>query len=735
MTHAPALLAGIGVVEVATEPGSRYCSRLFAALGATVVTVARTPAVPTAFDRWLDVGKLTAPDLTTALRQIETVSAEPAVAVCGQTVAAVAAAGALLAGRDLLRLNLTWFGQEGPYRAWTGDDAVVLALCGAAHGFGTAAGPPLLAQGHAPQLLGGTTLFLAGLAALWGRKGGCRTDVVDVSILESALCFLEHSPPGFATRGGTSRRRGINHFGGGYPTTAYRSADGWIGVTAHTGPQWQDLCALIGRPELATDPRFTTTATRAEHAATLDAELALAFLSASSEHWLLTGQHARVPLAPVPTVPELLRAPHWRARGSFTPLTGLPRLQAPGLPFRAEFDGKPPKPSPTAGPLPLSGVRVVDFTMGWAGPLATRHLGDLGADIVKVESERHFDWARGFTRIEGSDPPAHEVVSAFNLMNRNKRGVVIELDTAAGRAQAEALVATADVVIENCGPGVMAKLGLSPATLRALRGGLIVVSMAAFGAFGPWQSFRAYGSTVEQASGLPFVNGHEDWPPCLQHAAYGDPVGGIYAAAVALAALHGRRQLGGAYVDLSQVECVFQLAADAIIDGQLTNTRRRGSRSPSVAPRVVVAARGDDAWLAVTCTDTAAWHALARLLGRHDWIAATHLGTAVGRNQHGDEIEAGIAAWACDQDAGAAAQALQDVGVAAAAIVAPHALLTEPHLVANNCWATMERAYVGRHLMLAPPYRLDGARPPLLHPAPLLGEHTHYILGPLDAPQ
>lgn len=724
-------LAGLGVLQLGSGIGVRYCGRLFSRLGATVAAVGRSgPQPASGFDTWLDEGKLSAPTAQDALALLGPVQAQ--VAIAGQSWAEVETAEAQLQEicPTALRLRLSWFARGGPYESWKGDDALILALTGAAFGFGPVDGPPLLAQGRAPQVIGGASLFMAGLAALWGRRVGRNAGTVDVDILEANLCFTEHGPPSVAQGGPRPTRKGLNRYGAGYPTVAYRSADGWIGVTAHTPAQWRALCELVGRPELAADLRFATGPDRVANASELDAILAPIFQGASTEHWLVEGQRSRIPMAPVPDASALVRTEHWRERGSFGELPGAAGVVAPELPFRALFDGIARQPAGGRGPGPLAGLRIVDFSMGWAGPLATRHLADLGADVIKIENEVHFDWARGWAPVPGSDPPAHEIASAYNVMNRNKRAVALDLTTETDRAKARALVAGADMVIENFGPGVMDKLGLSKAALREVRPGLVFVSMAAFGAAGPWSWFRAYGSTVEHASGLPFFNGREDWPPALQHTAYGDPVAGIFAAAAALAALHGRDRLGGADIDLSQVECLFQLGAENLILAQADGQQaRNGSRSARLAPRCVLPAQGEDCWVAVACPDEDTWRRLAMAVGRSDWLNDPELQSPAGRNRRADELEAVLSDWSRSLERRIAAELLQAHGVPAAPLLAPHELANDPQLKGKGAWAWLTRAHVGRHMMLAPPFRIDGVRPALRSPAPLLGEHTESLLG------
>ncbi|WP_374575584.1 CoA transferase [Phenylobacterium sp.] len=724
-------LAGLRVVEAASDPGARYCGRLFSVLGARVVRVtgsSRPVAGAAAFEAWLDQGKDEAASLEAALEAV----GAPDVVIAGQDRALIADVDAVIArrGLDTLRLGLTWFGETGPYADWQGDDALIHALTGIAGGFGSADGLPMMPQGRAPQITAGATLFSTGLAVLWGRRRGRADRRVDINVLEAAVAFTETSPPMFENSGVAAPRTGVNRFPANHPTTVYPTRDGWLGVTTLTPAQWSSLAVLVGRPEWAEDPRFSTSAARVLNADIVDAELSRVLPSRTTAEWLIAGQKARIPLAPVPSPAELIETDHWVERGAFEALPGVAGVKAPRLPFRMAFDGRPRPVPKRPGDAPLAGLRVVDFSMGWAGPLCTRQLADLGADIIKIESDTHYDWWRGWEPPGASDPPQYELSAVFNIMNRGKRGICLDLTTPQGAARALELVAEADMVIENYAPGVMAKLGLDAATLQATRPGLVMVSMGAFGATGPWSFFRAYGSTVEHASGMPHINGQADWPPCLQHGAYGDPVAGLYAAVAALACLHGRDRLGGAWVDLAQVECLFQLAADGIIAAQVDGPPPRlGNRNLHLAPRTVVRTADPEQALAIVVTTPAAWTALCDVLGRGDWAADATMATAAGRNARAQEIDEAIAAWALTRPAGAAAHVLQAAGVPAAPVVAAHHLPEEPHLAATGAWMRIDRRHVGAHLMASPPYHVDGARPKITRPAPLLGEHTAELLG------
>jgi crotonobetainyl-CoA:carnitine CoA-transferase CaiB-like acyl-CoA transferase len=287
--------------------------------------------------------------------------------------------------------------------------------------------------------------------------------------------------------------------------------------------------------------------------------------------------------------------------------------------------------------------------------------------------------------------------------------------------------------VENFAAGVMARLGLGSQVRQALNPGLITVSMPAFGNGGPLSGIRAYGSTVEQASGLPFANGRDHWPPSLQHVAFGDPLAGLTAANAVLAALFARPRLGGAEIDLAQVAALFQFAADAIIAQQLAEgpLPRTGNRRPRAAPSCVVAGAEADSWLALAVYDAAAWAGLCRVLERPDWAADPALADVAGRQARADEIEAAVAAWSAARTPEAAAAELQAAGVSAAQVQRADQLCYDPQLVAGGFWVDTERRYVGAHLIPAAPFAYDGARPAILRPAPTLGEHTDEVLAEL----
>ena len=381
--------------------------------------------------------------------------------------------------------------------------------------------------------------------------------------------------------------------------------------------------------------------------------------------------------------------------------------------------------------LPLRDIRIVDLTMGWSGPLATRHMCDMGAEVIKIESCTHMDWWRGWGHSAAALADLeHEKAAAFNQINRNKKGVAIDLTKPDGRALALRLVACADAVIENQATGVMAKLGLSYDELCAVNPSIVMLSLPAFGAVGPWAGYRGYGSTVEHGAGLPHLTGGEDDPPIQTHAARGDACGGLNAVAALLVALFHRKRTGeGQYVEISQVECMLQQGVHGTIAQSLTGAppQRTGNRHPVFVPHGCFACEVPDTWLVVAVTDDGQWQKLCTAIGRDDLAVQADLRTAAGRRAREDEIEAAIAAWMETQDAEAAMEALQNAGVPAGVARRPSDLLEDPHYIERGFWQDIDRDVVGPKPHPLTPWRFDGDRGPLRMPAPLLGEYNRAV--------
>lgn len=779
-------LNSIRVLEVGSGPALAYAGKLFSDFGAEVVKVE-----PVEGDPWRRMPPLVDPGSHTSESALfswlntnkRSVTAEmPAdaawLAELASTCDIVLDARALDQGIDVLdrpvwaegtsrsdapiQIDFTWFGADGPYSRFAGSESVCRSLAGAVHGSGPVEGPPHLPHDVQVGIVAGLTAFTIALAAWMGREQGSRR--FTLSLHEAAFGVVEMEAGMVQDGRHPLARLGVNRFCNAHPAGIYETADGWLGLFTHTLPQWTALCGAIGRPELGDDLRYASGPQRMAHADEVDAIVIPALRQHTAEEWFKRLAALKHPTVLVPTMAQLLEQSVHRERGAFVEVQiGNWRFEAPVVPLRLGAPGPlPGGPSPLLGqhndnfrPVPssrssrrrpvairetglsgnaqpLAGVRILDLTMGWAGPLATRTLGDLGADVIKVESMGNPDWWRGthFTD-EFYEERLYEKNNNFNLMNRNKRGITLDLASSEGRRLLLLMAAQCNAVIENYSAEVLPKLGLDYPAMSAANPQIVMVSMPAFGLGNAWSDTRAYGGTLEQASGLPLYTGHPDHPPAMTSYAYGDPIGGLNAGAALLLALLVQRTSGkGQHVNLSQVEAMLPMVAPFMIEQSVTGNvpTRQGNRHPLYAPHGCYPCSGNDAWIMLSVDSGTAWQALCKVLKRQDLADDPQLGTPDGRRAYHATLDSAIASWTRGQDAESAMAQLQTAGIAAGVVRPMDDVLSDPHLLSRGFWQPLERAFVGRYLSSTTPYRDCTAPMPIGRAAPTLGQHTGTVL-------
>ncbi|QEZ44982.1 CaiB/BaiF CoA-transferase family protein [Cupriavidus oxalaticus] len=778
-------LGGLRVLEVGSGPALAYAGKLFSDFGAEVIKVespagdawrrmpplvsAAGAAQPeSALFAWLNTNKrsVTADDgnaedgawLAQLARTCDVVMDARALTEGPGVLGTPLWQGAADAtqGHEPIEVALTWFGESGPYSHYAGAEAVCRGLAGAVHGSGPADGPPHMPHDVQSAIVVGLSAFSAAVAALIGSGQGSRRYVL--SAHEAIFSVVEMEAGMVQDKRHPLQRLGVNRFCGTHPAGIYQTAEGWIGIFTHTLPQWKGLCEAIGRPDLGSDARYASGPERMARADEIDALLMPAFLTRTARQWFGILGDRKHPAVIVPTMETLLGQEVHRQRGAFVPVgVGGASFEGPVVPLRLDAAGPLPGGNApakgahdlhyrtsgldhrprlslrrTAGErLPLQGIRVVDLTMGWAGPLAARTLADFGAEIIKVESTGYPDWWRGanFTEAFYRDR-LYEKNSNFNLMNRNKLGITLDLTRPEGKQLLLQLVESADAVIENYSAEVLPKLGLDYEALRAKNERLVMLSMPAFGLGNAWSNTRAYGGTLEQASGLPLYTGHPDGPPAMTSYAYGDPIGGLNGGAAILLALFAQQATGqGRHINLSQVEAMLPMAAPFVLEQSISGavSPRQGNRHPMHSPHGCFRCAGDDAWIVLTATD-ADWPALCRAIGRADLADDSRLAQASGRRAGEDRIEQAIQSWCVVRDAEEAMQRLQQAGIAAGVVRPMSQVLQDPHLRARGFWREVERAHIGTYTASTAWFRTGPEPVPIRHVAPTLGEHTEAVL-------
>jgi crotonobetainyl-CoA:carnitine CoA-transferase CaiB-like acyl-CoA transferase len=774
-------LSHLRIVEIGSAAATSYCARLFADFGATVdkveppggdplrLAAPLTPEGNSAWFAFLNFNKssvvLDARDPDAASRLTDLVGACD-ILIDGRDIdAADCPAFDLAAVKQdqpgLIHVESSWFGDDGPYANFAATDSTIRALTGLIKLVGPIEGPPMHAPDFQTGIFAGLWGFIAAASAVLGcmRDGHGRTS--SLSVFESSIAATEYIMFESFTRGDIMRRIGVNRFWPTFPVGIYETRQGWLGVTTVTPAQWRAFCEMLDLPDLRDDPALFLGVDRLQHVRRIESQFIPRLKQRTAQSWFAEGLKRKIPVVPVPGMDDLIADDEKRLRGAIVPisigreegvtagcmqqLTGTP----PRRGGRAPAVGEQQAPKAETGKaranmiarsphrlrLPLEGIRVIDFSMGWAGPVCTRTLADLGADVIKIEAIQYPDWWRGVDR----RPPyvlerMYEKMVRYCIMNRNKRGITLDLTRPRGLELAKRLLAEADVAIDNYSVEVLPKLGLGYDVLSRLNPRLVMMSMSAFGAGSTHRDCRAYGSTLEQGSGLPSVVGDSLGPPVMSHTAFGDAVGGLNGCAAVLTALiHAGLTGSGQFIDLSQIECMIPFAAPWIIahaiDGKPPT--KYGNRHPDFVPHGCFRCAGHDNWIVVAASSDAMWPKLARLLGRDDWAADDALNTAAGRRGIEDDIEAAIAAWTSARDPEDAMTALQAAGIASGVARLPIDLLNDPQLRARGFIQEVDRAFVGKHPQPSMPFRDTGEPFPIRSAPPTLGEHNRDILADL----
>ena len=664
---------------------------------------------------------------------------------------------------------LSWYGLNGPYADFQGSDASIYALIGLMQGVGEPQSPPIIPTGYQPQIVGGLSAFNGAVGYLLGQRfkddNKFTAFCLDASILEANMCLTEIGVAMSFNQEPLPQRMGINRFAPTYPLGIWPCKDGWLGVTVLNPAQWFAFCELLGLDDLAAEAKYQNSMARLDDVDILEPRFLQALSKYSAEDLFYRGQGMRIPLARVPTMEELLTVDQYVQRQAFSEYScDGETFQAPSCPFRLletppRFGGDAAKlgadnshwngvnlpakglsgatpsdakeeESPNIPQAPLEGLTIIDLSMGWAGPLATRNLADLGATVIKVESCTRFDWFRSWEASqEWIDNDGAEKEVRFIGLNRNKLDVTLDFESKAGRDLLLRLIENADAVIENYSGGVLPKLKLDYPVLKEVNPQLVMVSMPAFGATGPWAKFRAYGSTVEQSAGLPHLQGSEHQPPTMLHVAFGDAIAGLYGSAALLTALFHKKNTGrGQFVDLSQVECLLPHAVHGIVHQSVYHQppKRQGNYHPDYFIHAVFACAGEEQWLLLQVETQEQWvlaSGLIPLLKAFDNL------TADERRAQFLNIQASLVDWMATQQVTVLMHQFQSAGITAVALNRVADLMDDPHLLARGYMQFIERDFMGQQPHPISPWRVGQDPITIKTSAPTLGQHNRRVLG------
>jgi len=785
-------LAGLRIIDL-TEDLGRFATKLMAEFGAEVCRPtgwgSRGRDLPGSagrlgghLDWWYDAAKTSA---TIDLDREDGVAAYRALAASADLIIESLPVGYLAeraidhehlvaANPTLTQVSLTPFGRTGPRAAWAGSDLVAGALGGVLSITGTP-DEPLNCWGGQNHNFGGFAAAICGLAGIRAARRDCRGQLIDLSLHEVVTGSIENLLMQYVYDDvldfpKVAGRQGSLHWLGLYEVTPARSGNLMVTPTpqAETLIDWMvergvdeaipfvglTVEELLGRvPELmATIEAFCLTGDASElfseaqkrHIAFGEVQsVAQVAENPQFEHRQLyadigvgTGDDAGAADEPGSTV----RAPWRLVRFSETPIRipdGLSSAPTETATVTARWSAADGHPSATGSdgpaegpaeagfesslPRPLEGIRVLDLSWVLAGPFATRLLGDLGADVVKVQTEERA------TLVNQPGYPYYQV------WNRSKRSVTIDLKHPETRDAVRRLVEQSDVLVENYSAGVLARLGLDWDQVKAWNPGLVYVSMSGCGHDGPWKDIISYAPTVHAVCGLTHLTNPAGRGDVGCGFSLNDHAAGFGAALSVLAALEARESTGlGQYIDMAQLEVGAFLIGPALLDhfatGRVTEPAGNTDGLSDLVPNEVYRC-GDDRFVAVTANDDAMWARLAATIGL-DEAEADRLAGLEARRADRAAVDRHLGAWCSGRPADEAMEALQAEGVAAGVVQDSGDLMErDPQLLARDFWQEMDLTEFGPRVCDRFPARWSESDLDPYRPAPsYLGEANFDVL-------
>ncbi len=755
-------LSGLRIVDLSTWIAGAYCTKLFADGGAEVIKV--EPADGDPLRKWSASGASVPAGSAGALfnylaaskRSVVVDSSSSLDELLDSADAVVWSRGSALTPHEILDrhphlsvTSITPFGLEGPWADKPATEFTLQAWSGGIVGMwrGAPDRPPVHVGGQIGEWLTGLYAAIGTLASL--RRAGSVGEVVDVSMLEVQASCLTYYPVTFYEQLGypMRKRRSV-------PTPGVAAArDGLVGLGVGTGQQWFDFCAMVGHPEWTEDRSLLLK--RNHLAPTIDGWVA----ERTIDEVLEVATAFRIPNAPIVDGANAPTYEHFQQRKTFRPnptdgatnprppyrMSSVP-LREPGpAPKLGEHtldagERLPRAPIEGRGPLPFSGLRVLDMTAYWAGPMVGHLLALLGAEVIHLESPSRPDGVRLVGGVPQTEDQYWERGPIFTSLNTNKKSLTVDLTDPRGLDLVRQMVGTCDVVVENFTARVLDQLGLGYESLREIRPDLIMARMPGFGLDGPWRDLAAFAFVIEDASGLTWLTGHPDQLP-VEPYTVGDPNAGLHTLFGLMLALEHRDRTGeGSLVETAMVDAALSITAEQVVEHSAYGAllARTGNRGPCAAPQNLYQAADpdgrayDDSWVAIAVVTDEQWSALSNAIGQPDLATDPALATSEGRVREHDRIDALLGQWCRERTADEIVESLWTVGVAVGKVIQPHHQTDLPQLQFRGFFEEVDHPVAPRSRYATLPMKFSRG-PEQLHvrPAPLFGEHNAELLGEL----
>ena len=755
------MLTGRRVLDLCRQPGGMFCTKLFRWLGAEVTVVAppgddrliswqpvaiREGSEPTSI-RYLHYNhgkkRIEVDVRSEAGRQwlLEEVgNVDVIVEDWGGNGAFERATN--LTYRELRQRNpqlvfcrISPFGQSGPYASFAASDLTIQASSGLLYLTGDAGLAPLRANEDVSWNLAGLHAAIgAALALVKAMRSGVGGEV-DVSAQAAVAVTLE-APYGRVVTGAPTSRMGSRHYATS-PCNIYEAQDGWVGVCANQDVQIAGIVEAVGRGEFKESiPLVDDLRQNAELSQWFDSVLESLIKKRRVSELVAESRQRGLLLAKVNEMADLCADPHVRARGGIRPLgEGYPeQWRDVAAPFRyrsAEQAARKVSDWHQLRPdsRPLEGLTVVDFSSVWAGPYCTKFLAAAGAEVIKIENPQKPDVFRRYPPFLGTGAE-NECSSFFADQNCNKKSILLDVKEPGSAEVIRSLLRTADVLVENFRPHVMASWGLGFEDVLKINPKIVYASISGYGHSGPYSARPAYGALMESEAGLASLIGYSTSRPYRSGTSLPDPILGAMAAVAVSAGLARSLTTGvGMHVDVTMLEATMALLGPAVLAWTALGTarQRRGNLSWEGVPEGCYRCSGPDEWVALSVRDDNEWQSLCAAIDDPQLARDQAYGASQGRLAHAQEIDRRIEGWSLKRTKWHAAERLRRGGVPAFAVLTLQDVIADPQLIGFGFFPTIRHPEMGEAKVLGIPFRMCGASWPMVSPPPLVGQHTAEI--------
>lgn len=750
-------LDGINVVDLGDRAATAWCSRLLADYGAEVQAVEPAEGHPLRRHPPFDgAGRSIAARYFLANKASVAKAAGRLEAAHVIVTSGLDAADLAGAHPHAIICAITPHGLTGPKRELPGNELTAAARSGWASVNGILGQPPLKGSGYQAAYQTGTLAFGAVVCALAEQCAtGDEGQLIDISEWETLVSsfgppLLRGQYSGFVWQ---RHDPDIDMDAGPVPVK-----DGHFALPLSRPVFWKKAMDLLGLAELADDPQLQQPGLRRKFRDRYAVPVRERMAQWNRRDLFDALARERVVAGPVFRLDEMAENPQFKARGFFVRSPEGARFPGPAARLgasewrlhrelgeqgadvaafkspRARLTAIHAKRRPSAERGPLRGFRGLVLTQAWAGTYATMLLALHGAEVIQVEARKRLDSWRG-TYQNPIPKGLRDVPTArhawncnpmYNSVNLHKRCITLDLADPAGTETFKALVPHMDFVADNFSPRVMGNLGLGHDALKAIKPDLVMASLSAYGASGPWANVPGIGGTIEPSCGMSSLLGYEGGAPLNSGQMYPDPVAGFCGfAAIATALLHRDRTGAGQFIDLSMQEANFTFIGDAWLEFEATGRVRGplGNGHPLHTPHGIYKTRGEDQWIALAAETEAQWQACCGVLG----LDAAQWPDNATRKAHETAVDAAIGASVRGRDKHELEEALCGAGVPAAAVLDAAEVVNDEGLRQRGSLAQVDHAETGPMWQACAPVDFSRAPRGDIRPAPLHGEHSFEV--------